>query len=260
MQIGSAASYPLSTPASVPAGLSVPATSAAIPPVTVVAESSSSPDTTVSLSADGTRLAAAEQGASGTTQQNATDSADADPKTAASDSDDKSPQQEQQERQTISELASRDADVRAHEAAHAAVGGTYAGSPSYTLQQGPDGKAYAIGGEVGIDLSAVSGDPSATISKMEVVMRAALAPIDPSAQDLRVAAEAQGLATAARAELAEQKRSDAAEQAETKREQQKKDEPASANGQQTADTSASLQLYQSIASPLDSTPLIVAVA
>jgi hypothetical protein len=260
MQIGSAASYPLSTPASVSAGLNAPAASAAIPPVAAVAQSSSSPspDTTVSLSADGTRLAAAEQGASGTTQQNATDSTDA--KAASSGSDDKSPEQEQQERQTISELASRDADVRAHEAAHAAVGGAYAGSPSYTLQQGPDGKAYAIGGEVGIDLSSVSGDPAATISKMEVVMRAALAPIDPSAQDLRVAAEAQGLATAARAEQAEQTRTEAAEQAEAKREKQEKDQSATANGQQSVNTSASLQLYQSIASPLDSTPLIVAVA
>ncbi|MGY4533640.1 hypothetical protein ACVW0Y_002772 [Pseudomonas sp. TE3786] len=260
MQIGSTASYPLSTSASVPASLSAPAANPAIPSVTAVAESSSSPDTTVSFSADGTRLAAVEQGAAGATKQSASDPADANAKTAGSDGDDKSPQQEQQERQTISELASRDADVRAHEAAHAAVGGTYAGSPSYTLQQGPDGKSYAVGGEVGIDLSAVSGDPAATISKMEVVMRAALAPIDPSSQDLRVAAEAQGLATAARVELAEQTRSEATEQAQAKREQKDQDQPATGSSPQTADTSASLQLYQSIASPLDSTPLIVAVA
>ena len=90
------------------------------------------------------------------------------------------------------ELKARDAEVKAHERAHAAVGGQYAGSPSYEYQRGPDGRDYAIGGEVPIDASPVSGDPKATIDKMEQVKAAALAPAEPSAQDRKVAAQAEG--------------------------------------------------------------------
>ena len=49
---------------------------------------------------------------------------------------------------------------------------------------------YAVGGEVTIDTSPVKGDPQATVAKMEVVIRAALAPADPSGQDRSVAAQA----------------------------------------------------------------------
>ncbi len=253
MQIGSTAVQSSSTQASLPAQLRTPKVSAAD------ASSSSltaSPDTTVTLSADGTRLAAADKDAAA---QNA------DPSKTTSKAEEANPQQQQLDRQAIAELSSRDADVRSHEQAHASVGGAYAGSPSFTMQRGPDGKSYAVGGEVGIDVSAVPNDPAATISKMEVVMRAALAPADPSAQDLRVAAQAQGLASAARAELAQQRRADAAEQAQNK--QQEKTQADSAAGDsastdnaQNASTSASLEVYQSIASPLDTTPQLVAIA
>lgn len=107
--------------------------------------------------------------------------------------------------QRISELQGRDREVRAHEAAHVAAGGQYVtGGPSFEYQTGPDGKRYAVGGEVGIDTSPVKGDPQATISKMEVVKRAALAPGDPSAQDRAVAASAAQKEMTARAELASQ--------------------------------------------------------
>lgn len=98
-------------------------------------------------------------------------------------------QQLRQEQLEIAELASRDREVRAHEQAHAAVGGAYAGAPTYTYSRGPDGKRYAIGGEVSIDSSPIPNDPEATLRKMELVQRAALAPAEPSAQDLRVAAQ-----------------------------------------------------------------------
>ena len=68
---------------------------------------------------------------------------------------------------------------------------------------GPDGRAYAVAGEVGIDASVIRGDPAATLAKMLQVERAALAPVDPSPQDRRVAALATGRAAEARAELAE---------------------------------------------------------
>ena len=123
-------------------------------------------------------------------------------------------QQLRQEQLEIAELASRDREVRAHEQAHAAVGGAYAGAPTYTYSRGPDGKRYAIGGEVSIDSSPIPNDPEATLRKMELVQRAALAPAEPSAQDRRVAAQAAAQATQARAELAQLRREEAASAAE----------------------------------------------
>lgn len=104
-----------------------------------------------------------------------------------------------EERDVVREMAARDAEVRRHEEAHAAVGGQYAGQPSYTYQSGPDGKRYAIGGEVPIDVAPVKGDPEATIDKMETVKAAALAPAEPSGADRRIAqiADAQRLAAIA---------------------------------------------------------------
>ncbi|WP_225314249.1 putative metalloprotease CJM1_0395 family protein [Marinobacter halotolerans] len=102
----------------------------------------------------------------------------------------------------LSQLKSRDREVRAHESAHQAVGGQYAGAVSYTYQRGPDGAQYAVGGEVSIDTAPVEGNPQATIAKMQTVRAAALAPAEPSAQDQAVAAQAMQLMLQARAELA----------------------------------------------------------
>ncbi|GHT36538.1 hypothetical protein FACS189427_08340 [Planctomycetales bacterium] len=109
------------------------------------------------------------------------------------------------EKQQVEELKSRDAEVRLHESRHVAVGGAHVtGGPSYTYQTGPDGKKYAIGGEVGVDVSPVDGDPEATIQKMQTVAAAALAPAEPSSQDQKVAAEARQTEAQARAELSKQ--------------------------------------------------------
>ncbi|KMW57954.1 SrpA-related protein [Candidatus Rhodobacter oscarellae] len=108
----------------------------------------------------------------------------------------------EQEQQVVQKLKARDREVRAHEQAHAAVGGEYAGQPTYSYQTGPDGQQYAIGGEVAIDAAPVPGDPEATIQKMEVVKAAALAPAEPSGQDRKVAAQADAQRMAAIAELA----------------------------------------------------------
>lgn len=91
--------------------------------------------------------------------------------------------------QQVQKLRQTDASVRQHEAAHQSAGGGHAGAASFTYTRGPDGKSYAIAGEVPVDASAES-EPSATIAKMERVKAAALAPSDPSPQDLRVAAQA----------------------------------------------------------------------
>lgn len=117
-------------------------------------------------------------------------------------------QQEQRqlaEQNEIQQLEQRDQEVRAHEQAHAAVGGQYAGSPSYDYQTGPDGKRYAVGGEVSIDIGEES-TPEETLRKMQQVKAAALAPAEPSPQDLRVASEATRKAFEARNEISELRR------------------------------------------------------
>lgn len=92
----------------------------------------------------------------------------------------------------LEDLRARDREVRAHEQAHANAGGIYAGVPEYDYVTGPDGRPYAIGGEVKIDVSPVPDDPEATIEKMVVVKEAALAPREPSEADRQVAAKADG--------------------------------------------------------------------
>ena len=105
------------------------------------------------------------------------------------------------EQQIIRSLESRDKEVRTHERAHAAVGGAYTGSPSYSFEIGPDGKKYAVEGEVAVDVTPVAGDPQETIAKMKKVQAAALAPANPSSQDIRVAASASSIIAEAQAEL-----------------------------------------------------------
>ncbi|NQY13112.1 MAG: hypothetical protein HRT81_04525 [Henriciella sp.] len=105
------------------------------------------------------------------------------------------------EQAQVDKLKARDREVRAHEQAHATVGGQYAGAPSYTYQTGPDNQRYAVGGEVSIDTSPVEGDPEATVDKMEIVIAAALAPAEPSPQDRKVAALAQSQRAQALAEV-----------------------------------------------------------
>lgn len=106
-----------------------------------------------------------------------------------------------EEEEEVLRLKKRDAEVRAHENAHKAAAGRYArGGPTYEFERGPDGRRYAVGGEVQIDTAPVPNDPDATIQKMQTVRRAALAPAEPSPQDRRVASEASAQETAARQE------------------------------------------------------------
>ena len=113
-------------------------------------------------------------------------------------------QQQSRDQEIIRDLAARDREVRAHEAAHAAVGGRYAGSPSYTFQRGPDGVNYAVAGEVPISLpSSSSADPEEALATAQQVRRAALAPATPSTQDRAVAAQAAQIELQARADIAE---------------------------------------------------------
>ncbi|QOL26218.1 hypothetical protein LP316_02645 [Thalassotalea sp. LPB0316] len=116
------------------------------------------------------------------------------------------PSQEQVvEQKVIEQMKARDTEVRLHEQAHDAVGGSYTGAPSYTYQTGPDGKRYIVDGEVSVDLSKIPNDPQATIVKMRKVYSAALAPAEPSAQDRRVAQKANKAIVEAQAELRAEK-------------------------------------------------------
>lgn len=141
-------------------------------------------------------------------------------------------QTDQQEQKEIQELKARDQEVKTHEQAHAAIGGRYAGAPSYSYELGPDGKQYAVGGEVSIDISPIPGDPQATVQKMQQVRAAALAPAEPSAADRRIAAEAAQRQIQAQAELVQQ----TSATAQTKPTETESAEPASAETAPTGTT------------------------
>ncbi|MCL1875284.1 MAG: hypothetical protein FWF87_03360 [Synergistaceae bacterium] len=107
----------------------------------------------------------------------------------------------EQDKALITELKSKEREVLSHEAAHISAGGGFVGSPKYSRAVGPDGKSYITGGEVSISVPP-SSDPKETIRNMEQVRKAALAPFDPSSQDLNVAAAAANAQAQAAAELA----------------------------------------------------------
>ena len=94
------------------------------------------------------------------------------------------------ERSLLLQLQTIDTKVRAHESAHlSAAAGIAAGGANFTYERGPDGRMYAVAGEVPISVSE-GKDPQDTIEKMRQVVVAAMAPADPSPQDYAVAAKA----------------------------------------------------------------------
>ena len=109
----------------------------------------------------------------------------------------------EEEKKVVEELKKTDQKVRAHEQAHKSVAGGYAGAIQYETVTGPDGRQYAVSGEVQIDTSPIPDNPQATIQKMDIVIRAALAPADPSPQDFAVARTAQQVRAQAQKELQE---------------------------------------------------------
>ena len=97
-------------------------------------------------------------------------------------------------------LQQTDSNIRAHEQAHMSAGGAFAGVASFIYSKGPDGRMYVSGGEVPIQ-APEGKTPEETIGNMEIVRRAALAPPDPSGQDLAVAAAAMQIESRARAAI-----------------------------------------------------------
>lgn len=104
-------------------------------------------------------------------------------------------------RRTVAALAARDRAVRAHEAAHAAAAaGLALGAARLQFVKGPDGQLYAVGGEVRIDTRA-GASPEETRARARQIRAAALAPSDPSPQDLAVAARAAAMEAAAQQQV-----------------------------------------------------------
>ena len=119
---------------------------------------------------------------------------------------DRSQKLDPKELRHLQNLQQTDKAVRAHEAAHLAAAGTLArGGANFSYQTGPDGQRYAVSGDVQVDMSSIQGDPQATLAKGEQIRRAALAPAQPSGQDIAVAANAAQMAAEARIELIQQK-------------------------------------------------------
>jgi len=103
------------------------------------------------------------------------------------------------ERFVVERLKTIDAQVRAHEQAHmAALNGYARGAPQYTHIMGPDGRLYATGGNIDVDLRPIPGNPQATIRKARILRRAAYGPMQPSGPDMRIAAAAYRLEMEAR--------------------------------------------------------------
>ncbi len=80
--------------------------------------------------------------------------------------------------------------IYAHEMAHKLAGGPFAGSIS--IEKNAEG--IPVAGHVPIKMPVLDrNNPQKTIDHADVVIKAALAPSDPSSQDYKVAAEAQSL-------------------------------------------------------------------
>ncbi len=107
----------------------------------------------------------------------------------------------QEQQQQVQRLRQVDQKVRAHEQAHiSAAAGLSLGGANFQTVRGPDGKQYAVAGEVSIDVSPANS-PEQTLDKARRIQAAALAPADPSSQDRAVAAAAAQMAAQASAEL-----------------------------------------------------------
>lgn len=173
-------------------------------------------------------------------------SKDAPPQTQATTTEELS----QEDVAKLTELKARDIEVRAHEQAHlSAAGGHATGGASFSYQKGPDGQSYAVGGEVGIDLSAES-DPSATIQKMQTIKRAALAPASPSSTDRQVAAQAEVKESQARQEVLQEQQEQllhAKEGTVTSTEPTKAEHTSTSESPSISSLKASISAYEQIA-------------
>lgn len=95
---------------------------------------------------------------------------------------------EQDFQRVLEKFKRTDAQIKSHEQIHATIGQTTA-PISYSYQQGPDGKMYAVGGHVRLDTS-IPDDPKAAAFKLEQIQKAASAPGELSSADANIASQA----------------------------------------------------------------------
>ncbi len=87
----------------------------------------------------------------------------------------------------LEKFRNKDSEIRTHEQAHATIGPTT--SPiSYQYQKGPDGKLYAVGGSVRLETS-LPDDPKAAAFKLDLLKKAATAPVSLSGADTAIASQ-----------------------------------------------------------------------
>lgn len=87
----------------------------------------------------------------------------------------------------LEKFKNKDAEIRTHEQVHASIGHTTA-PISYSYQQGPDGKMYAVGGSVRLETS-IPDDPKAAAFKLDMLQKAASAPSHTSGADNTIASQ-----------------------------------------------------------------------
>ena len=157
------------------------------------------------------------------------------------------PQQEAATARILAQLKAADREVRAHEQAHMAAGAGITGSASYTYKTGPDGKQYAVAGEVPVDTSA-GRTPEETLIKAQKIRAAALAPAQPSAQDYKVAQTAASMQQSARIEIAQNEKAEKEEAAEKQQEkaEETKESKETQDSQNTEKNKTALDSYKNI--------------
>ena len=151
-----------------------------------------------SISPEAIALYEAEQTGTNTTQTN--DEQTGREQTGAGTNQELTPQEQQQ----LAELKQTDAQVKAHEHAHkSTAAGLTTSGPNYEYETGPDGKKYAVAGDVNVSYQK-SSDPEVNLKNAQQLKAAALAPADPSSQDRKVAMQADREIAKARQEIMEE--------------------------------------------------------
>lgn len=153
-----------------------------------------------SISPEAIALYEAEQTGTNTTQTN--DEQTGREQTGAGTNQELTPQEQQQ----LAELKQTDAQVKAHEHAHkSTAAGLTTSGPNYEYETGPDGKKYAVAGDVNVSYQK-SSDPEVNLKNAQQLKAAALAPADPSSQDRKVAMQADREIAQARQEIMEEQK------------------------------------------------------
>ena len=166
----------------------------------------------------------------------------------------------EEELQQVQKLKQIDRQVRAHERSHQNAAPELTGPANFKTVRGPDGKLYAVAGEVSID-TGEAATPEATIQKLKRVIKAALAPLEPSPQDRKVAAQARAEIAEARGEIRQENAEEKREAQEVKQEAQEERQAQSQNeasGISTAsvqpDITNAIQAFQAAAALGSSVP------